>query len=51
MGKLDGRRPLGRPRPRGEDNIKINLKKWDGEAWTALIWLRIGAGGGRFGMQ
>ena len=23
------------------------LKKWDWEAWTGLIWLRIGTGGGR----
>jgi len=22
------------------------LKKWDGDAWTGLIWLRIGTGGG-----
>jgi hypothetical protein len=26
---------------------RIILKKWDGEAWTGLIWLRIGTGGGR----
>jgi hypothetical protein len=23
-------------------------KKWDGETWTGLIWLRRGRGGGRF---
>jgi hypothetical protein len=28
------------------DNIKMD-QKWDGEAWTGLIWLRIGTGGGR----
>jgi hypothetical protein len=22
------------------------FKKWDGGAWTGLIWLRIGTGGG-----
>jgi hypothetical protein len=22
------------------------FKKWNGEAWTGLIWLRIGTGGG-----
>ena len=22
------------------------FRKWDGEAWTGLIWLRIGTGGG-----
>ena len=25
-GKPTGKRPLGRPRPRSEDNIKMNLK-------------------------
>jgi hypothetical protein len=23
------------------------IKKWDGKAWTALSWLRIGTGEGR----
>jgi hypothetical protein len=27
--------------------LKLIFKKWDGEAWTGLIWLRIGTGGGR----
>jgi hypothetical protein len=27
------------------DNIKMDLKKWNGMAWTGLIWLRIGASG------
>jgi hypothetical protein len=26
--------------------IKWIFKKWDGEAWTGLIWLRIETGGG-----
>jgi hypothetical protein len=25
VGKLEGKRPLGRPRPRWEDNIKLDL--------------------------
>jgi hypothetical protein len=25
--------------------LKWIFKKWDGEAWTGLIWLRIGTGG------
>jgi hypothetical protein len=25
--------------------LKSVFKKWDGEAWTGLSWLRIGAGG------
>ena len=30
-----------------DGRIILNLifRKWDGEAWTGLIWLRIGAGG------
>jgi hypothetical protein len=24
------------------------LKKWDEEAWTGLLWVRIGTDGGRF---
>jgi hypothetical protein len=27
LGKLEGQRPLGIPKPEGEDNIKIFLKK------------------------
>jgi len=26
----------------------MNLQKWDVGAWTGLIWLRIGKGGGLF---
>jgi hypothetical protein len=26
--------------------LKRIFKKWDGEAWTGLLWLRIGPGGG-----
>jgi hypothetical protein len=26
--------------------LKWIFKKWDGEAWTGLIWLRIWRGGG-----
>jgi hypothetical protein len=26
--------------------LKWIFKKWDGEAWTGLIWLRIGTSGG-----
>jgi hypothetical protein len=41
--------PLGRPRRRWEDNIKIDFQKLrcrGVEAWTGSIWLRIGTGGG-----
>jgi hypothetical protein len=46
LGRPEGRRPLGRPRRRWEDNIKIDLQEVGWEAWTGLIWLRIGTGGG-----
>jgi hypothetical protein len=47
VGKPEGRRPLGRPRRRWEDNIKMDLREvgWRG-AWTGLIWPRIRTGGG-----
>jgi hypothetical protein len=28
--------------------LKYVFKKWDGDAWIGLIWLRIGTGGGRW---
>jgi len=31
VGKHEGNRPLGRPRHRQENNITIDLQKWDGE--------------------
>ena len=37
MGRLDGKRPLGKPRPRGEDKIKTNFEMWVREAWTAFF--------------
>jgi hypothetical protein len=39
VGKPGGRRPLGRPRRRLANNIKIELTNI---VWTGLIWLRIG---------
>jgi hypothetical protein len=46
-GKPEGKRPLGRPRPRFVDNIKMYLReRWNGVVWTGLMWLRIGANGG-----
>jgi hypothetical protein len=46
VGRPEGRRPLRRPRRRWEDNIKIDLQDVGWGAWTGLIWLRIGIGGG-----
>jgi hypothetical protein len=41
-------RPLGTPRRRWEDNIKMDIQKvrWGGMDW--MLWLRIKTGGGRF---
>jgi hypothetical protein len=46
VGRPEGRRPHGRPRRRWEDNIKMDLQDMGWGAWTGLIWLRIGTGGG-----
>jgi hypothetical protein len=38
VGKTEGRRPVGRPRRRWVDNIKMDLRKtgWDGVDWVDL---------------
>jgi hypothetical protein len=38
VGKPEGKRPLGRPRRRGVDNIKMDLRKlgWNGVDWIDL---------------
>jgi len=43
VGKPDGKRPLGRPRRRWEDDIKMHPQEVG--ARTVLIWLRIRTGG------
>jgi hypothetical protein len=48
-GKPEGERPLGRPRRRLEDNIKIDFQEvagWGGVVGTGWSWLRIWTGGG-----
>jgi hypothetical protein len=49
VGRPEGRRPLGRPRLRWEDNIKMDLREigfgyvdwihlaWDRNRWRALV--------------
>jgi hypothetical protein len=46
VGKPEGKRPLGRPRRRCEDNIKIDLQEVEGVVGTGCSWMRIGTGGG-----
>jgi hypothetical protein len=38
VGKPEGKRPLGRPRRRWVDNIKMDLREigWDGMDWIDL---------------
>jgi hypothetical protein len=38
VGKTEGKRPLGRPRRRWEDNIKMDLREmgWNGVDWLEL---------------
>ena len=46
VGKTEGKRQLGRPRLRREDNIKMVLQEMGGVVGTGWNWLRIGTGGG-----
>ena len=45
VGKDEGKRPLGRPRRRWKNNIKMDLQKVGGVE-TEWSWLRIETGGG-----
>jgi len=45
VGKSEGKRLLGRPRRRWDDNIKMDLQEVGCEVWTGSSWLRIGKGG------
>ena len=46
VGKSDRKKPLGRPRRRWVDNIKMVFRKWEGVVGTGWSWLRLGTGGG-----
>jgi hypothetical protein len=48
VGKSEGKRPLGRPRHRWEDNIKMDFRKLERIVSTGWSWLRLGTGGGHF---
>jgi hypothetical protein len=44
--KPEGKRPLGRPRRRWEDGVRMDLREIGLEVWIGFDWLRIWAGGG-----
>jgi len=46
VGKPEGKRRLGRPRRRWEENIKLELQNVGRGPWTGSIWPRTGTGGG-----
>jgi hypothetical protein len=47
MGKHEGKKPLGRPRCRWEDGIRIDLREIGlGGVWIGFDCLRTGTGGG-----
>jgi hypothetical protein len=46
VGNPERKRPLGRPRRRWEDNIKMNLQEVGGIVGIGWSWRRIGIGGG-----
>jgi hypothetical protein len=46
VGKPEGKRPLGRPRRRWEDNIKADLQNLEYGGMVGLSWLRIEPSGG-----
>jgi hypothetical protein len=46
VGKPEGKRPLGTPRCRWVDNIKMDLCEIGCGGMDLMIWLRIGTSGG-----
>jgi hypothetical protein len=46
VGRPEGKIPLGRPRRRCEDNIKMDLGEIGIDGATGFGWLRIGSNGG-----
>jgi hypothetical protein len=46
VGKPEGKRPLGRPRRRWENGIKMHLGEIGWGVWSGFAWLRIGTAGG-----
>jgi hypothetical protein len=46
VGKPEGKRPLGRPRRRWEDGVRMDVREIGLGVWIGFDWLRIGTGGG-----
>jgi hypothetical protein len=44
VGKPKGKRPLGRPRHRWEDGIRMDIREIGLGVWIGFDWLRIGTG-------
>jgi hypothetical protein len=51
VGRPQGKKPLGRPRCRWEDNIKIDFRKCGVGVWIVMSWLRIETGSGHLRMR
>jgi hypothetical protein len=45
VGKPEGKRPLGRPRPRWDDNIKMDLQEVGG---GGMDWIELAQGRNRW---
>jgi hypothetical protein len=45
VGKLEGKKPLGRPRRRWEFVLGMNLREISWGIWSGFTWLRMGIGG------
>jgi hypothetical protein len=44
MRKPEGKRPLGRPRRKCKDGIRMDLRETGWGVWIGLNWFRIGVG-------
>jgi hypothetical protein len=46
VGKPKGKIPLGRPRRRWEDGVRMDVREIGLGVWIGFDWLRTGIGGG-----
>jgi hypothetical protein len=51
VGRPKDKRPLGRPKHRWEDNIKMDLREIEIDVQSGFIWLRIGSSAGLVGTR